>query len=144
LRGRTGEVSVLADLVAAVRARQSRVLVVRGEPGAGKTALLDYLAGQARGCRVVRAAGTQSEMELAFAGLHRLLAPILDRLEQLPVPQRDALRTAFGLPGALPGARSLTGRIEDSFLPAASGRPADPDQAAAVAGGGRPVGRPVG
>ena len=97
LRGRSGEVSVLTGLVAAVRAGDSRVLVVRGEPGVGKTALLDYLAGQTAGCRVVRAAGVQSEMELAFAGLHQLLAPMLDRLEQLPVPQRDALRTAFGL-----------------------------------------------
>jgi len=88
---------VLTGLVAAVRAGESRVLVVRGEPGVGKTALLDYLAGQTAGCRVVRAAGVQSEMELAFAGLHQLLAPMLDRLEQLPVPQRDALRTAFGL-----------------------------------------------
>jgi hypothetical protein len=90
-------VSVLAGLVAAVRAGESRVLVVRGEPGVGKTALLDELAGQAQGCRVVHAAGMQSEMELAFAGLHQLLAPMLDRVEQLPVPQREALRTAFGL-----------------------------------------------
>ena len=96
LRGRAGEVSVLAGLVAAVRAGQSRVLVVRGEPGVGKTALLDYLAEQAHGCRVVRAAGMQSEIELAFAGLHQLVAPMLDRLEQLPVPQREALQTAFG------------------------------------------------
>jgi AAA ATPase domain len=89
--------SVLAGLVAAVRAGESRVLVVRGEPGVGKTALLDYLAGQAQGCRVVRAAGVQSEIEFAFAGLHQLLAPMLDRVERLPVPQRDALRTVFGL-----------------------------------------------
>jgi hypothetical protein len=69
----------------------------------GKTALLDYVTGQASGCRVVRAAGVQSEMELAFAGLHQLLAPMLDRLERLPVPQRDALGTAFGLsPGSAP------------------------------------------
>jgi DNA-binding CsgD family transcriptional regulator len=97
LRGRSGEVRVLAGLIAAVRAGESRVLVVRGEPGVGKTALLDELAGQAEGCRVVRAAGTQSEMELAFAGLHQLLTPMLDHLEQLPVPQRAALQTAFGL-----------------------------------------------
>jgi DNA-binding CsgD family transcriptional regulator len=89
--------SVLAGLVAAVQAGQSRVLVVRGEPGVGKTALLDYLAGQAAGCRVVRAAGMQSEMELAFAGLYQLLAPMLDHLEHLPAPQREALRTVFGL-----------------------------------------------
>ena len=97
LRGRGGELSVLAGLVAAVRVGQSRVLVVRGEPGVGKTALLDYLAGQAQGCRVVRAAGVQSEIEFAFAGLHQLLAPMLDHLDQLPVPQREALRTVFGL-----------------------------------------------
>ena len=89
--------SVLSGLASAVRAGESRVLVVRGEAGVGKTALLDYLAGQAQGCRVVRAAGVQSEMEFAFAGLHQLLAPMLDRLEQLPGPQRDALRTVFGL-----------------------------------------------
>ena len=94
---RRAECAVLDRLVAAVRAGQSRVLVVRGEPGVGKTALLDYLAGQAAGCRVVRAAGVQSEMELAFAGLHQLCAPMLDRLERLPAPQRDALRTVFGL-----------------------------------------------
>src|ERR1700677_898822 len=97
LRGRGSEVAVLAGLVAAVRAGQSSVLVARGEPGVGKTALLDNLAGQAEGCRVVRAAGVQSEMELVYAGLHQLLAPMLDRLERLPVPQRDALRTAFGI-----------------------------------------------
>ena len=88
---------MLGRLIEAVRAGESRVLMVRGEPGVGKTALLDYLAGQARGCRVARAAGVQSEMQLAFARLHRLCAPMLDRLERLPVPQREALRTAFGL-----------------------------------------------
>jgi AAA ATPase domain len=71
--------------------------VVHGDPGVGKTALLDYLAGKATGCRVERAAGIQSEMELAFAGLHQLSAPMLDRLETIPVPQRDAARIAFGL-----------------------------------------------
>jgi predicted ATPase len=71
---------VLAGLVAAVRSGESRVLVVRGEPGVGKTALLDELDGQAQGCRVVRTAGMQSEIELAFAGLHQLLAPMLDGL----------------------------------------------------------------
>jgi hypothetical protein len=67
--------------------------VVRGEPGVGKTAILEYVAGQASGCRVVRAVGVQSEMELAFAALHQVLAPVMDRIERLPVPQRDALRT---------------------------------------------------
>ena len=88
---------MLGRLVAAVRAGESRALVVHGEPGVGKTALLEYLAGQASGCRVVHAGGVQSEMELAFAVLHQLCAPMLDRLERLPPPQRDALRTAFGL-----------------------------------------------
>jgi DNA-binding CsgD family transcriptional regulator len=87
---------VLDGLIDAVRAGESRALVVRGEPGVGKTALLEYLVEQASGCRVTRAAGVQAEMELAFAGLHQLLAPMLDRLERLPAPQRDALRTAFG------------------------------------------------
>jgi hypothetical protein len=103
LTGRRRERDVLDRLIDAVRAGESRVLVVRGEPGVGKTALLDYIVEQASGCRVVRAAGIQSEMELAFAGLHQLLAPMLDRLELLPVPQRDALSTAFGLsPGPAP------------------------------------------
>src|SRR5439155_14052604 len=97
------ECAVLDRLVEAVRAGESRALVVRGEPGVGKTALLDYLAGNALGCRVVRAVGVQSEMELAFAALHQLCAPMLDRLERLPGPQRDALATTFGLrDGAAP------------------------------------------
>jgi hypothetical protein len=94
---------VLDGLIADVVMGESRALVVRGEPGIGKTALLDYLVERASGCRVVRAVGVQSEMELAFAGLHQLAATLLDRLERLPVPQRDALRTAFGLsPGSPP------------------------------------------
>src|SRR2546421_3285276 len=97
LTGRRSERDVLDRLIEAVRAGESQALVVRGEPGVGKTALLDYIVEQASGCRVVRAAGIQSEMELAFAGLHQLCAPMLDRLERLPVPQRDALRTAFGV-----------------------------------------------
>jgi DNA-binding CsgD family transcriptional regulator len=97
LTGRRRESEALDGLLTAVRAGESRALVVRGEPGMGKTALLDYLVERASGCRAVRAAGVQSEMELAFAGLHQLLAPMLDRLERLPDPQRDALRTAFGV-----------------------------------------------
>jgi DNA-binding CsgD family transcriptional regulator/tetratricopeptide (TPR) repeat protein len=97
LIGRRAECGVLDRLVEAVRAGESQALVVCGEPGVGKTALLEYLAGHAPGCRVARAAGVQSEMELAFAGVHGLCAPMLDRLERLPVPQRDALRTALGL-----------------------------------------------
>ena len=70
---------------------------MRGEAGVGKTALLDYLVANAVNCRIARAAGVESEMELAFAGLHQLCAPMLDRLEFLPGPQADALSTAFGL-----------------------------------------------
>src|ERR1700759_2281220 len=107
LMDRQAECDVLDQLINAVQAGGSRVLVVRGEPGVGKSALLDYLAGRAAGCRVVRAAGVESEMELAFAGLHQLLAPVLDRADRLPVPQRDALRTAFGL---------SAGPVPDRFL----------------------------
>jgi DNA-binding CsgD family transcriptional regulator len=97
LTGRRSERDVLDRLIDAVRAGESRVLVVAGEPGVGKSALLDYAAGQAQGCRVARATGVQSEMELAFAGLHQLCAPLLGRLDRLPGPLGDALRTAFGL-----------------------------------------------
>jgi DNA-binding CsgD family transcriptional regulator len=109
LTDRHGERGMLDQLTNAVRAGGSRVLVVRGEPGVGKSALLDYLAGHALGCRVVRAAGVESEMELAFAGLHQLLAPMLDRLQRLPVPQREALRTAFGLSAGPAPDRFLVG-----------------------------------
>ena len=97
LRGRANEVRVLSDLVEAVRGGESRTLVLTGEPGVGKTALLDYVATHAAGCSVVRAVGVQSEMELAFAGLHQLCGPMLDRLGRLPAPQRAALETAFSL-----------------------------------------------
>src|SRR6516225_1607829 len=97
LRGRQTECAALARLLAEVRAGQSRVLVLRGEAGAGKTALLDYLHEQASGFRVARAAGVESEMELAFAGLHQLCTSMLSKLAGLPGPQRDALGTVFGL-----------------------------------------------
>jgi hypothetical protein len=103
LTDRLNERDTLDRLVGAVRAGESRVLVLYGETGVGKTALLDYLSSQAADCRVARAVGVQSEMQLAFAGLHQLCAPILDRLEALPMPQREALRTAFGIsPGPAP------------------------------------------
>ncbi|WP_345611299.1 helix-turn-helix transcriptional regulator [Pseudonocardia adelaidensis] len=108
LTGRRTECGVLDRLVEAVRhPGESRALVVHGDAGVGKTALLEYLAGHAPGCRLARAAGVQSEMELAFAGLHQLCAPMLDRLDSLPVPQRDALRTAFGM---------LVGPAPDPFV----------------------------
>jgi DNA-binding CsgD family transcriptional regulator len=109
LTGRLSEREVLDRFVAGVRAGEGRALVVRGVPGVGKTALLDYLAGRASGCLVARAAGVQSEMELAFAGLHQLCAPMLDHAESLPGPQREALRTAFGLSAGPPPDRFLLG-----------------------------------
>jgi len=94
---RLAECEVLDRLVEAVQLGKSQALVVRGEPGVGKTALLEYLVGRASACQVIQIAGVQSEMELAFAGLHQLCAPLLGRDEALPGPQREALRTAFGL-----------------------------------------------
>jgi DNA-binding CsgD family transcriptional regulator len=80
---------------------------MHGEPGVGKTALLEYLESAASDCRIVRATGVQSEMELAFAGVHQLCSPMLDLLDRLPEPQRDALRTAFGM---------RAGPVPDRFL----------------------------
>jgi DNA-binding CsgD family transcriptional regulator len=97
LLGRRSECETLDGLLQSVRSGQSEVLVLRGEPGIGKTALLEYVVEQASGWRVVRAAGVQSEMELPFAGLHQLCGPMLDRLGGLASPQRAALREAFGL-----------------------------------------------
>ena len=109
LTDRRAECRVLDQLLEAVRAGESRVLVVHGEPGVGKTALLEYLAGRAAGCRVLRVAGVQSEMELAFAGVHQLCAPFLDRLGVVPEPQREALRTAFGMSAGPAPDRFLVG-----------------------------------
>jgi DNA-binding CsgD family transcriptional regulator len=109
LTGRRSERDVLDRLIDALGAGESRALVLRGEPGVGKTALLEYVVEQASGFRVVRAAGVQSEMELAYAGLHQLLASMLDRLEGLPVPQSESLRTAFGLASGRPPDRFFLG-----------------------------------
>ena len=106
LHGRRGEREMLDRLVAEVRAGQSRVLVLRGEPGTGKTALVDYLARRAAGCRVARVTGVEAETEMAFAGLHQLCAPFLGLLGHLPDPQRDALRIAFNMQG---------GKVPDRF-----------------------------
>ena len=116
LRGRHSECESLDRLVEDVRAGQSRVLVLRGEAGVGKTALLEYLVTHASECRIARAAGVESEMELAFAGLHQLCAPMLSHLTDLPVPQRDALGTAFGLTGGAAADRFLVGLAVLSLL----------------------------
>ena len=97
LRGRRGECEALERLLDAARAGNSSIVVLRGEAGSGKTALLDFLLERASDFRIARVLGVESEMELAFAGLHQLCAPMLDRVEHLPTPQRDALRVAFGL-----------------------------------------------
>src|ERR1700744_5653875 len=109
LLGRRDECGSLDQLVAGVRAGQSQVLVLRGEAGAGKTALLDYLRERATGCQVTRTAGAESEMDLSFAALHQLCAPFLDRLELLPGPQRDALSVAFGMRDGAEPDRFLAG-----------------------------------
>src|SRR5437773_2477568 len=116
LLGRGRERDVLDQLVAGVRAGQSRVLVLRGEAGIGKTALLEHLSAGAEGYRIARAVGVESEMELAFAGLHALCAPMLGRLGQLPLPQRDALNTAFGMSAGPPPDRFLVGLAVLSLL----------------------------
>ena len=115
------ECGVLDRLIASVEAGASRVLVVRGEPGMGKTALLDYTAEHARGCRVVRAVGVQSEMELAFAAVHQLCTPLLSRLDRLPEPQRVALRTAFGVSAGAAPDRFLVALAVLSLLSDAAG-----------------------
>src|SRR5215472_15459117 len=116
LLDRGSERNVLERLVTGVRAGQSRVLVLRGEAGVGKTALLEHLSAAAEGCRIVRASGIESEMELAFAGLHALCMPMLGRLGHLPGPQRDALSTAFGLSTGPPPDRFLVGLAVLSLL----------------------------
>lgn len=107
LFGRRGECEALEALVASARAGVSQVLVVRGEAGIGKTALLDHVEAGAAGCRIVRSAGAEAEMELAYAGLHQICGPFLDRLDRLPDPQRIALSTAFGL---------IAGEAPDRFM----------------------------
>src|ERR671922_1079393 len=103
LLGRGNECAVIDRLLEGVRAGRSGALVVRGEPGVGKTALLEYAIDAAPDLRVVRAVGVESEMELAFAALHQLCAPMLDHLDRLPGPQHDALGIALGLrAGAVP------------------------------------------
>jgi AAA ATPase domain len=109
LRGRADECGLLNELLADARRGVGRSLLLRGEAGIGKTALLQYLIESASEMTVLRAVGVESEMELAYASLHQLCAPLLDRLEMLPPPQRDALRVVFGLTGGAPPDRFLVG-----------------------------------
>src|SRR3954462_2321775 len=105
--GRTSEREAIDRLLAEARAGHSGVLVIRGEAGIGKSALLRYAARQAAGFRVMQVTGVEAEMELPFAGVHQLCAPMLDELDALPRPQRDALSVALGL---------AAGEVPDRFL----------------------------
>src|SRR5919112_259290 len=107
LHGREADCAALRNLLDAARRSHSAALVIRGEPGVGKTALLDYAADHAAGLRVLRGIGVQSEVTLPFAALHQLLYPVLDQLPALPGPQSAALSAAFGL---------TPGRSDDLFL----------------------------
>ena len=109
LLGRQTECALLDELVGAVRAGHSRTLVVRGEAGIGKSALLQRLLQSASDCTVLRAVGVESELELAFAGLHQLCGPLLAVVASLPEPQRDALETVFGVRAGRPPDRFLVG-----------------------------------
>jgi DNA-binding CsgD family transcriptional regulator len=113
---RRTECAALDRLLDDVRSGTSRSLLIRGEAGIGKSALLEYLSTRAPGCRVVRAAGVQADAELAYAGLHQLCGPLLARLDRLPVPQHDALRTAFGMRAGPPPDRFLVSLAVLSLL----------------------------
>lgn len=124
LRGRRNELEALDELLEGPRERRSSVLVLRGEAGTGKTALLEYARERASGFRITRAEGVESEMELPFAGLQQLCAPMLGQLEHLPCPQRDALRVAFGLSAGPAPDRFAVGLAVLSLLSdVAEGRP---------------------
>ena len=116
LLGRRDECAVLDRLLDGARAGRSGALVVEGEAGVGKTALLEYAIASASDLRVLAAVGVEAEMELAFAALHQLCAPVLDRLERLPVPQRDALQTTFGMRAGPAPDRFLVGLAVLSLL----------------------------
>ena len=107
LHGREPDCAALRELLDAARLSRSAALVIRGEPGVGKTALLEYAAEHAAGLRALRGTGVQSEVTLPFAALHQLLYPVLDQLPGLPTPQSAALGAAFGL---------TPGRSDDPFL----------------------------
>jgi hypothetical protein len=120
--GRASEISMLKGLVRAVQTGQGQALLVRGEAGIGKSALVDQLVQSVPGLQTVRGVGVESEMELPFAGLHQLLAPLLDLLPNLPGPQRDALGTVFGLREGSPPERLVVGLAALSLLCVAAER----------------------
>lgn len=120
LHGRDSECETLRNLISTVRSSNSRVLVLRGEAGVGKTVLLQYVSGHAAGFRCVQVAGVESDMELAFAGLQQLCAPLLTHLDELPQPQREALNVAFGRAGGPAPDRFLVGLAVLSLMAAAA------------------------
>ena len=124
LLGRAGECAALEALVSAIRGGESRALVLTGDAGIGKTALLQHLIASASDLTVVRAVGVESEMELAYAGLHQLCGPMIDRLDRVPAPQRQALEIVFGLGSGAAPDRFLVGlAVLSLFSEAAEGRP---------------------
>src|SRR5215217_4109884 len=124
LRGRGSECALLDELVAAIRRGESQSLVLRGEAGIGKTALLEYLIASAPDATIVRAVGVQSDMELPYAALHQLCGPLLDRLEALPPPQRRAMEIVFGVTAGEAPDRFLVGlAVLSLFSEAAEQRP---------------------
>jgi hypothetical protein len=112
---------LLDGLLGDIRRGESQSLVLRGEAGIGKTALLEYLIASASDMTVVRAVGVESEMELAYASLHQLCAPLLDRLPGLPAPQRQALEVVFGLSSGAAPDRFLVGLAVLSLLSEVAG-----------------------
>src|ERR1700722_18598137 len=107
LVGRSSELEELRDVIERARSGGSATLVIRGEPGVGKTVLLDEVEALAHDFRVIRTDGIESELQLDYAALHRIVLPFVDQIPQLPAPQRGAIDAAFGL--------STTGRL-DKFL----------------------------
>jgi DNA-binding CsgD family transcriptional regulator len=118
--GRADETGVLDGLLAAVRNGVSGVLVLRGEVGFGKTALLDWAAGTAPDMQLTRVAGVEPELDLSFSGLHQLLMPFLGGLHELPAPQRAALQSALGLVAGPPPDRFLVGLATLTLLTGAA------------------------
>jgi predicted ATPase len=116
LFGRDTECEALDHSLLDSSAGRSRVAVLRGEAGVGKSALLDHLFGRVTGWRITKAVGVESEMEFAYSGLHQLCLPLLDLLDRLPVPQRDALATVFGRTAGHPPERFLVGLATLSLI----------------------------